>query len=91
MHQQGEGAAGLLQRLTHRSGTTVLWLAKRVVFLVVVAATAGGVAVATDDDGDVHVTGPEADRATEAALKATPSATDSTARRKSSREPVWAM
>ena len=39
MHQQGDGAAGLLQRLTHRSGATVLWLAKRVVFLGVVVLT----------------------------------------------------
>lgn len=39
MRQQGDGAAGLLQRLTHRSGATVLWLAKRVVFLGVVVLT----------------------------------------------------
>jgi hypothetical protein len=39
MQQQGDGAAGLLQRLTHRSGATVLWLAKRVVFLGVVVLT----------------------------------------------------
>ena len=38
---------------------------------VVIAGVAGGVAVATGDDGDVQVTGPEADAAREAALDAT--------------------
>jgi len=37
---------------------------------VVIAGVAGGVAVATGDDGDVHVTGPEAKAAREAALDA---------------------
>jgi hypothetical protein len=38
---------------------------------VVAAVAVGGVAVASSDDGDAHVTGPEADRATGAALDAT--------------------
>ncbi len=35
---------------------------------VVVALSVGGVAAATSDDGDANVTGPQADRATQAAL-----------------------
>jgi uncharacterized membrane protein YkoI len=38
---------------------------------VAAAVAIGGAAVASGDDGDAHVTGPEADRATQAALAAT--------------------
>jgi hypothetical protein len=56
---------------------------------LVVAGTAGGVAVATDDDGDVHVTGPGADAATKAALEATGGGTANSVERDSENGATW--
>lgn len=56
---------------------------------LVAVATAGGVAVATNDDGDVHVTGPEADAATEAALKATGGGAANSVERDSENGATW--
>ncbi|MGZ5417221.1 MAG: PepSY domain-containing protein [Nocardioides sp.] len=58
------------------------------VVLAAVAA-AGGVAVATGDDGDVTVQGPEADRATEAALAATGGGTANSVERDSENGATW--
>jgi hypothetical protein len=52
-------------------------------------AAAGGVAVATGDDGDVTVQGPEADRATEAALQATGGGTANSVERDSENGATW--
>lgn len=56
---------------------------------IVVAGTAGGVAVATDDDGDVNVTGPDARAATEAALDATGGGTANSVERDSENGATW--
>ena len=52
-------------------------------------AAAGGVAMATGDDGDVTVQGPEADRATEAALAATGGGTANSVERDSENGATW--
>jgi hypothetical protein len=56
---------------------------------LIVGGLAGGVAVATDDDGDVTVTGPEADRAREAALAATQGGTANSVERDSENGATW--
>lgn len=56
---------------------------------LVAVATAGGVAVATNDDGDVQVTGPEADAATKAALEATDGGTANSVERDSENGATW--
>ncbi|MGH3332103.1 MAG: hypothetical protein ACRDPJ_12450 [Nocardioidaceae bacterium] len=60
-----------------------------VVAAVVAGGTAGGVAVATSDDGEVQVTGREADAATKAALGATGGGTANSVERDSENGATW--
>ena len=57
--------------------------------VVIAGAVGGGVAVATGDDGDVTVTGPQADRATEAALAATHGGTANSVERDGENGATW--
>ncbi len=63
-------------------------LAASAAALAVVAAV-GGVAVATGDDGDVDVTGSEADAATKAALRVTGGGTANSVERDSENGATW--
>jgi hypothetical protein len=56
---------------------------------VVAAVVVGGVAVASSDDGDAHVTGQQADRATAAALEATHGGTANSVERDSENGATW--
>ncbi len=56
---------------------------------IVAAVAVGGVAVASGDDGDVTVTGPEADQATRAALEATHGGTANSVERDSENGATW--
>jgi hypothetical protein len=56
---------------------------------VVIVGVACGVAVATGDDGDVTVTGPDADRATNAALAATHGGSANSVERDSEDGATW--
>jgi len=70
-------------------------MTKRSVFIgfgaaVLVAGSAAGVAVATSgDDGDQNVTGPQADRATTAALRYTHGGTANSVERDSENGATW--
>ncbi len=55
----------------------------------VIAGAAGGAAVATGDDGDVNITGPQADRASEAASAATDGGTANSVERDSENGATW--
>ena len=58
--------------------------------LVLVAAVAGGgVAIASGDDGEAHVTGQQADAATAAALEATHGGTANAVERDSENGATW--
>lgn len=57
--------------------------------IVAVAALGGGAAVASSDDGDATVTGPQADRATEAALAATAGGRANAVERDSENGATW--
>jgi predicted regulator of Ras-like GTPase activity (Roadblock/LC7/MglB family) len=58
--------------------------------LVLAAAVAGGgVAIASGDDGDAHVTGPQADAATAAALAATDGGKANAVERDSENGATW--
>lgn len=57
--------------------------------LLAVAATGTGVAVATGDDGEGTVTGPQADKATAAALEATGGGTANSVERDSENGATW--
>ncbi len=54
-----------------------------------VVAAGGTAAVASGDDGDAHVTGPQADRATAAALEATGGGTANSVERDSENGATW--
>lgn len=56
---------------------------------VVVALSVGGVAVASGDDGDATVTGPQADRATAAALELTHGGEANSVERDSENGATW--
>ena len=56
---------------------------------VAAAVAAGGVATASSDDGDVNVTGRQADLATEAALEATHGGTANSVERDSENGATW--
>ena len=53
------------------------------------AVTGGGVAVATSDDGEGHVTGPQAEAASQAALAATGGGTANAVERDSENGATW--
>jgi len=53
------------------------------------AVTAGGIAVAAGDDGDASVSGPEADAATRAALRATHGGTANAVERDGENGATW--